>query len=89
MLGLATWFSSLLLKLVRYDKLQLKNVWETEEELPAASKTFLYGKGFSLFAYLIWLMAGEWGWRWRFFTAADFRAARFLPRHGVVASLQK
>jgi hypothetical protein len=52
-----------LLKLVRYGKLQLKHVWETEEELPAASKVFLYGMGFSLLVYLIWLMASEWGWR--------------------------
>lgn len=63
LLGMAAWFSSLLLKLVRSGKLQLRHVWETEEELSAASKVFLYGMGFSIFGYLIWLMAGEWGWQ--------------------------
>lgn len=63
LLGAAAWFSSLLLKMVRSGSLKLAHVWETEEELSAASKVFLYGMGFSGFGYLLWLLAGEWGWQ--------------------------
>ncbi len=63
MLGAAAWFSSLLLKLLRSGKLQLKHVWETEEELSAASKVFCYAMVFSVFAYSVWWLAGSLGWQ--------------------------
>ena len=63
LLGLAAWFSTLLLKLVKSGKLQLKHVWETEEELSAASRVFLFAIGISVFGYLLWGLAGELGWQ--------------------------